>query len=321
ASASTSNDKTASVSFAAMCWKKALELNPNHCEAHHNLGNILWLHFQDTTTAEIHLQRAISIFRRVHDRLEDIIDDERKFEAQLMKDRAKEEETHGRVVKMSNICHYVKYEKLQALINDRKYNEMMHAKFRKLLGQCKSDYGGLLLMMFQYSNEAERNLKAALEYDPNCISAHYYYGKYLVEKLKNFSLAEYHLLQYLQKENSQNFINKAHVHQLLGDIYRANKQFFKAEHHFQISVDLVKQVLHHSFAASQNRSANNNAAPQADELPLPVWALVKMHCGLADCIVEEEMQALLFSQSQSQLSKRKIGFSAKKKVCVCAYFA
>ena len=35
-----------------------------------------------------------------------------------------------------------------------------------------------------------KELKSSLEYDNDCVSAHYYYGKYLAEKVENYELAK-----------------------------------------------------------------------------------------------------------------------------------
>ena len=127
---------------------------------------------------------------------------------------------------------------LTELIQDIKYNEALRHKFGKFLAQSKSDYGGLLLIMFKYDIEAERELKKALTYDPDCISAHYYLGKHLFDTKQQYKQSLIHLNKYIKLEVNKNIANRAHAHQILGQIYTKYNQFREAQHHFGAAIKL-----------------------------------------------------------------------------------
>eukprot|EP01084_Bolivina_argentea_P275639 470115_1 len=141
---------------------------------------------------------------------------------------------------------------------------MLCNKFQTFLAQCKSDYGGLLLMMFKYNNEAEKELLDAINYDSQCISAHYYLGKYLYEYKKDYNQSIIHLNKYITMElKNKNICNKAHSHQMLGEIYMNSiyKNYKQSQYHFSQAIKLSNDKL-------------------------PKWTLCKIHCGFADSIIK-----------------------------------
>ncbi|ETO13979.1 hypothetical protein RFI_23389 [Reticulomyxa filosa] len=356
------------MSLAALCWKKTLEFVPDHCDAHRHLGNALWLYLHDQNSAEIHLQRAISIFKRVfvccviylfyffsfyiHVRIKKRLiltnDTQHNMKTESMEITEEEWQIYGNNESSddeeedkgernsndsdshndvedgstnihndnnndNNYCYYNynenivdddndanrEYEYLKQIMNDHKHNEVMYLEIKKLLSQCKSDYGGLLLTIFQYGNEAERHLKSALEYDPHCVTAHYYYGKCANDVLKNDELAEYHLLQYLIHETQKHSVNQMHAYQLLGDIYRKKNEYFKAQKYFQFAIDIVEQEASLQSKKKELTTFLSSREIDIEHLPIPSWSIAKVHCGLADCILHEKMQVMAPSHLMS----------------------
>lgn len=327
--AQSANDG-AHIAEATECWRRALALSPWHCEAHRNLGNAEWLHFTKTHRGEVHLQRAIAM-----------ISSAKKACDSMMAGTGST--GYGDVLQSSSISFDIDSVMAQSMathhgnpgcpqlmeVRQRKsYCKALRAKLVRFEAQCKSDYGGLLLMMLRFDGEAERQLEAALRLDADCVSAHYYLGKHCAESANAHSLslgtthlgqiqqrteaqtrARTHLERYIERERVQNVANRAHAHQILGDLAVDAQSFKAAQRHFARAIEL-----------STDRRSGDSLLPQS--------AQCRIHCGFARSIVlreeyklfekaargraaKESAQSLLHRLRRNQWSKTEHGANAK----------
>merc|ERR1712228_634097 len=96
-------------------------------------------------------------------------------------------------------------------------------------------------------------------------------GKHLFDTKKDYALSRKHLLKYIELETNKNIANRAHSHQILGQLNMSNEHYNAAHFHFGEAIKL---------SSSNQQNNKNNAA-------LPIWAQCQIHCGFADSIIDQ----------------------------------